>query len=51
LEGRFVRARWLAIAADFAHELQDGSLNLVLGWGSIRLSKLFDAAAHGTTLQ
>jgi hypothetical protein len=50
LERRFVDARRLAIAADFAHELQRSGVDFFGSRGSIGLAKLLNAAAHATTL-
>jgi hypothetical protein len=46
IKSGMIRTRGDAIAADFAHKLQSSGVYLFVGWGTIGLAKLFDAAAH-----
>src|SRR4030088_3115654 len=45
-ERRFVRLRWLVKAADFSHELERSSSNLVSSDGRIEVEEGFDIPAH-----
>ncbi len=47
LERRLIHARWDAIAADFANELQCGFLELLVRRGLVGAAEFFYASAHG----